>query len=142
MRPHAATASKIKPSFSMRPVTATPVPSRGHAPTRDCAAGHAAAAATGPAAQSRVGACPRDGTGVAVTGRMEKLGLILLAVAACGRIDEDPLPDASAQTETAVTTSTIGASVTIDTGPLLGYVDSDLVVFKGIPYVAPPLGAL
>jgi len=77
---------------------------------------------------------------------MTKLASLVLAVAACGRMDMDPvdpLPDASeiSQGTTQATARTIGPSLTIDSGPILGYADNDLVVFKGIPYVAPPLGA-
>jgi para-nitrobenzyl esterase len=61
-----------------------------------------------------------------------------VTLVACGRIDMDPTPDATTMTTQALTIST---KVTIDTGPLIGYADGDLVVFKGIPYVAPPLGA-
>jgi para-nitrobenzyl esterase len=65
---------------------------------------------------------------------------LALALLACGRIDEDPQPDAAVTTTTE--SSAITTTVVIDSGPLVGYSTGDLVVFKGIPYVAPPLGAL
>lgn len=65
-------------------------------------------------------------------GRMKYLSFAC-ALVACSHPDAAPTPDAA---------SGIGTTVTIDSGPLLGYSAGDLVVFKGIPYVAPPLGAL
>jgi para-nitrobenzyl esterase len=91
-------------------------------------------------------------SGLRLFGLMVGVGLLILSMAGCAQATLPVNPTALPTSETAMGNATIvsmtaqpeqfSTNVKIQAGEIQGTLENNLVVFKGIPYAAPPLGEL